>query len=201
MNASNLEGSVMPYSVALLPPPWVSAPLAAIRAGLDPEHAVNTTPHITLKQPYSMRATASHEAALARSLSRACARHASFPMTLEGVSFFESPRYGCVLYIGARDGPPLHRLSSALVHAIADLRHETPGLDAERENQLFLPHLTLAQGLRREDAVRAQRELVDLGSYSFEAERVVIGRCGSDGVWATPFEFGLPRSLPNVDVQ
>ena len=190
----------MLYSVALLPPARVSEPLAAIRARLDPEHAPKTTPHITLKQPFATETNALNEAALVRALSRACARHPSFQLELEGVSFFESPRFGCVLYIGARACPQLHALSAALVHAIAELGHKTLGLELEHENRLFFPHLTLAQGLGRQEAEHAQRELSELGSYAFSAERVVVGRCGPDGVWERPYELGLDRSQHSLDL-
>lgn len=150
----------MHYSIALLPPPHVSKPLAAVRAAFDPEHASKTMPHVTLKQPFACAEPGPpSEALLFQGVAAACARQPAFPVRLNRVGAFESPRYGCVVYYGVDPCDPLMQLSRAMVEAMRKLGHVTDRLTPDVENRLFFPHLTLAQGLSTQAADQAMRTL------------------------------------------
>jgi len=202
------------YSLALLPPLSVAQPLAQWRARLHPDYAPKISPHITVKQPFVRQESADqsaydsphasapqHEAELMRALGRCISTHTAFTLQLETPSFFSSSRYGSVVYLGVRRSAALDALSFTLVHAVAALGYITHGLDPERENGLFFPHLTLTQGLSKADAERAVAMLGSAADCSFLATRLVVGRAGDDGVWHRPYELSLAPSVQRSDAR
>lgn len=178
----------MLISFAILPPPALAAPLASLRARLDPHHAPRTTPHVTLKQPFVLTDSGQQDALVSR-VAHVCSRVAGFELTTREVSMFESPVFGAVVHLRVELSDALHALQRLLVSTVAELgvvNHEP-----EREVRLYYPHLTLAQGLSVEAGRAALVELGQLEESSFRVEQVVIGCCADDGVWTIPHRLPL----------
>lgn len=186
----------MLYSFALLPPAVVSDPCAAARARFDPDHAGKTVPHITMKQPFELRASLSGgEARLIECIKQVAAAREPFVVELGRVDVFHTSRFGSVVHLAVAPSDALSGLHAGLVRTIAALELPTAGLDADQEERLFYPHLTLAQGLTPAQASSVVRELTAPWPRSFVAVDLVVGRCGSDGVWHRPFVLQLGTSV------
>ena len=180
------------HGCALFPPPEYAAPLAAIRARFDPVHATKTVPHITLKQGFAGPAfDSAEEQALVAAVVAAARPFAALHVELDRVDSFGSPEFGGVVYARVLSGPELGALSAAIVNAVSALGYATPQFPAEHENELFFPHLTLAQGLAPHEVDAMLAALGRWRPLQFRARLVGLGRCDADGVWRTPFTCRL----------
>jgi 2'-5' RNA ligase len=171
------------YSLALLPPPPVAAPLAGYRRSFDPSRADSFVPHLTLKLPFSLGSgSLTSETALEEVAGALCATPP--PGAVRRVGVFDScGRHGHVLHAQV-DPAPLRRLHEILVLGLWRAGAATEKISPEREVELFFPHITLAQGLSQRAAMEACEQVrSSFSTTSFLASSLWIGRSRDGHSW------------------
>ncbi len=179
------------FFVALVPPPEIQGPVAAIR-GLFAErygscHAQRSPPHVTLKAPFHWPKDLQEPqplSALSYCLRELGREFAPFSVGLNGFGSFP-PR---VIYVKVERSEALAQLQQALVQG---LRSQF-GLPVDRDEQSFVPHMTVAfKDLTAQNYALAWPEFQSRAlSLSFLATELVLLR--HDGQrWQVQAGYGL----------
>jgi len=173
----------MKYSIGLIPPHDISRKLSNVRREIDPEHAIKTIPHITLKQPFNLLNGVSKQILINR-VDALEIRFIPISIFLESLSRFYSPIYQNVIYLKVGMNRELMTLQSDIVLSLSEIAVEHPQLQTQREIEVFYPHLTLAQGLD-DDVVEGvmERCASQFEQIEFMAEKLVVASSDQEGNW------------------
>lgn len=131
--------------------------------------------HVTLLPPTQVKDVG----AVADHLQAVAARHAAFPVLLQGTGTFRplSP----VVYVRVAGG------ADNIVTLESDVRSGPLARNLRFE---FHPHVTVAHDLPEATLVVAQRTLADYEA-AFTADAITLYEMGSDGVWGPLRDFEL----------
>ena len=149
--------TVVVYGILVWPPEG----LEGFLAGLQARHQVRGfgRPHLNLRQPFEWE---HGDESLKIAIEGILRSHAPFRLKLGGWASFEQG----VVYLRAYGGIPFQKLYRALEPLAAPLK--------EIEGPSYIPHLTLALGLSKDQAVHLGQTLPKPPMGSFTLRQVVL---------------------------
>ncbi len=161
-----------------LPSPWQEN-LNKIKRSYHPQHRMTSPAHITLKPPFWY--PDNNTQSLTAQLAKWSARRRLFEVKLEYVGSFEKRDYG-VVFVHPRKGGKLKRLDYTLDEEVRFLP----------ENKQFVPHLTLAQRVRKAKLGEVKREIRKLNlKLEFEVNKITLYILKKGESWKEFKEFAL----------
>lgn len=161
-----------------LPSPWQEN-LDKIKRSYHPQHRLTSPAHITLKPPFWY--PDNNTQSLTAQLTKWGAHRRPFEVKLEHVGSFKKRDYA-VVFLHPRKGAKLKRLDYTLDEEVSFLP----------ENDQFVPHLTLAQRVRKEKLGEVKKEIKRLNlKLKFKVDKITLFILEKGESWRVFEEFAL----------
>lgn len=153
-----------------LPSPWQEN-LNKIKRSYHPQHRLTSPAHITLKRPFWIPNNNTQR--LTAQLAKWGRKRRPFGVTLEKIGSFKKRDYA-VVFLHPDKGRHLKKLDYTLDEAV----------DFLPENKQFIPHLTLAQRVRKKKLRKVKRQLRELDlKIEFEVSKIQVYKLDPGGSW------------------